>query len=67
MAFADLKTALYPDEDIREGFFRITVAVFRCRDPKVERMIRRPVIRECRKKEIALCLGGRSVGRDLRD
>ena len=67
MAFADFKTTLYPDKGVREGFFRIAVAVFRCRDPKMERMSRRPVHRGCRKKEKALRLGKRSVGRYLRD
>lgn len=67
MAFADFKTALYTDKDVREGFFQVAIAVFRCRDPKMERMICRSIHRGCRKKEIALCLGRRSVGRDLRD
>ena len=61
------KTALYTDKDVREGFFQVAIAVFRCRDPKMERMICRSIHRGCRKKEIALCLGRRSVGRDLRD
>ena len=67
MAFADFKTALYTDKDVRKGFFQVAIAVFRCRDPKMERMSRRPVHRGCRKKEKALRLGKRSVGHYLRD
>ena len=29
MAFADFKTALYTDKDVREGFFQVAIAVFR--------------------------------------
>ena len=67
MAFTGLKTTLYPDENIGEGFFQVAIAIFRCRNPKMERMSRRPVHRKYRKKETALCLGRRSVGRYLRD